>query len=348
MKGLISDSSTCSFIETFDMQHYKIYLTGESYAGYHRPAKLLSQPKVTDDTPRYFISYIGSAFLDAKDTKHFNLKGASLNDPIIGDENSQLDAFAVPYLNYWSNAFGLNSTYTAHINKKHHECGYADFIKKHLVFPAPKKHFPPIFPHGQPQGCDTLTDITLAALELNPCFNTHHIFDTCPFLYSAFGSILGYDPPGSEIYFQRHDVQRAINAPVGTKWYLGTSRIFRDSSGHVGDTDATDPPAFTGALQKVIEGTNNTIIGVGGLDFLIPINSTLLVLQNLTWNGQQGFSMYPSNAFYVPYHPEYNPYAMAGAGDMGTWNSERGLTFYTVHLAGHGKMIPEIREKQFI
>lgn len=43
--------------------------------------------------------------------------------------------------------------------------------------------------------------------------------------------------------------------------------------------------------------------------------------------------------FYVPYHPEYNQGALADAGLVGKYVTQRGLTFYTVQLAGHGKHI---------
>lgn len=55
----------------------------------------------------------------------------------------------------------------------------------------------------------------------------------------------------------------------------------------------------------------------------------------MTWNGVQGLQEYPCTELYVPYHPEYNGGALAGAGYQGVWTSERGLTFYTAHLAGH-------------
>lgn len=55
----------------------------------------------------------------------------------------------------------------------------------------------------------------------------------------------------------------------------------------------------------------------------------------MTWNGAQGLQSYPGTEFYVPYHPEYNGGALSGAGNVGFWGSERGLTFYTVQLAGH-------------
>jgi carboxypeptidase D len=48
-------------------------------------------------------------------------------------------------------------------------------------------------------------------------------------------------------------------------------------------------PATNNLLSHMIEYTGNVIIGSGGLDMLIPTNGTLLVLQNVTWGGVQGF-----------------------------------------------------------
>lgn len=56
------------FIQTFGMQGYKVYITGESYAG-------------------QYIPYLASGMLDRKDTTHFNLKGIQINDPSINEDN---------------------------------------------------------------------------------------------------------------------------------------------------------------------------------------------------------------------------------------------------------------------
>jgi carboxypeptidase D len=86
----------------------------------------------------------------------------------------------------------------------------------------------------------------------------------------------------------------------------------------------------------VIEHTNNTIIGVGRLDFILPPNGTLFALQNVTWNGKQGYQSYPQDKqFYVPFHPEFNGGRLSEAGIVGQWGYERGLTYYEVQLAGH-------------
>jgi carboxypeptidase D len=59
-----------NFISTFDMQHWDVYVTGESYGG-------------------YYVPYIADGMIEANDTEYFNLKGISINDPIIGDETIQ-------------------------------------------------------------------------------------------------------------------------------------------------------------------------------------------------------------------------------------------------------------------
>jgi carboxypeptidase D len=89
-------------------------------------------------------------------------------------------------------------------------------------------------------------------------------------------------------------------------------------------------------LQRVIEYTNNAIIGVGNLDYILPTNGTLLALQNTTWFGKQGFQSYPGDRqFFVPYHKETNQASLAASGIVGRWGYERGLTFYQVDYAGH-------------
>lgn len=58
----------------------------------------------------------------------------------------------------------------------------------------------------------------------------------------------------------------------------------------------------------------------------------------MTWNGYQGLTDFPGKEFYAPYHPMYNIRSLGGAGIVGKWGMERGLTFYQIALAGH--MVP--------
>lgn len=97
-------------------------------------------------------------------------------------------------------------------------------------------------------------------------------------------------------------------------------------------------------LGRVIDSLNNTFIGVGDLDFLLPTNGTLLALQNVTWGGKRGFEARPDRReLFVPYHDdEGNEGAPSAAGEVGRWGVERGLVFYNVWLAGHGELHPPL------
>ncbi len=62
------------------------------------------------------------------------------------------------------------------------------------------------------------------------------------------------------------------------------------------------------------------------------------MIQNMTWNGAQGFTKKPSDPFYVPYHHDYSKSTLAGAGVFGTTHTERGLTWVSIDLSGHSKL----------
>ncbi len=89
-------------------------------------------------------------------------------------------------------------------------------------------------------------------------------------------------------------------------------------------------------LPRVIEKNTRTIVGHGGLDFILLLNGTIMSTQNMTWGGSQGFSTAPDqwHEFYVPYHSELNLGSTAGAGIFGSWWTERKFTIVTVDLSG--------------
>jgi carboxypeptidase D len=127
-------------------------------------------------------------------------------------------------------------------------------------------------------------------------------------------------------------VQAAINAPV-EEWMECTNKdVF------IGGSDSSAPSGLS-VLPSVIERLNKTIIGHGALDYILIVNGTLLMIQNMTWNGAQGFTSKPSDEFFVPYHTQQDPSTLAGAGVFGTARTERGLTFVDVSLSGH--MVPQ-------
>lgn len=135
-------------------------------------------------------------------------------------------------------------------------------------------------------------------------------------------------------YFDNPALQLAIHVPP-TNWEQCRIGAFRDPLTGEAVSDTSPPPANNGVLQRVIEHTQNVLVGTGDLDYLLPTNGTLLALQNTTWAGRRGLQEYPGKQFYVPYHPQGNPESVSGAGVVGTWTTERGLTFFRLGLAGH-------------
>lgn len=78
-------------------------------------------------------------------------------------------------------------------------------------------------------------------------------------------------------------MQKAINAPPTNYAICSGNGIFPH-----GDKSA---PSALGPLPNVIERTNNVIIGHGLLDFLLIANGSLVTINNMTWNGAQGFQV---------------------------------------------------------
>ncbi|KAF4768871.1 hypothetical protein HAV15_008468 [Penicillium sp. str.  len=301
------------FIETFSMEGYKIYLTGESYAG-------------------QYIPYLADGMLKRKDTKSFNLKGIQINDPSINDDSVMIYAPAVAALNHYSSVFALNETFTKEINHRADKCGYTKFLNEALTYPPPK-HFPRA-PDPYEPGCDVWDEIVKAATYINPCFNIYHLTDFCPFLWDEMGfpSLAA----GPNNYFNSSAVQKALNVPP-TNYEVCGGDLFPD-----GDLSL---PSALGPLPSVIEATNNVLIGHGWLDYLLFANGTLATIQNMTWNGAQGFQKPPTAPLYVPYTAALDRLANgetstpwnadSGAGILGTAHTERGLTFSSVYNSGH-------------
>lgn len=72
-----------NFVDTFQMQGYKVYIAGESYAG-------------------QFVPYIGSAMLDRNDTTYYNLEGIMVYDPSIAYDDLQSEITTLPFVEAFS------------------------------------------------------------------------------------------------------------------------------------------------------------------------------------------------------------------------------------------------------
>lgn len=238
-------------------------------------------------------------------------------------------------LNHYQDVFGLNETFMSGANARAEKCGYSKFLSEALTYPPPKK-FPTAPEYDQPD-CNIWGDILRAAFEVNSCFDVYHLTSSCPSPWDAVQD-------GPDNYFNRLDVQKVLNVPP-TKYKAHGGFSWQGNPGQ----NALGPlPSALGPLPSVIERTNNTIIAHGWLDYLLLVNGTLATIQNMTWNGVQGFQERPIEPLFVPYeYRQSNPVSQeasalytvdTGVGVQGTAHTERGLTFTSVYSAGHGKI----------
>lgn len=309
-----------NFVNTFAMQGYTVYIAGESYAG-------------------YYVPYIADAMFKADDKEHYNISSIMIYDPSLTYGVVQEQIPTAAFVDYWAPLLALNDSFVKQLHNMSDACGYDSFLEEALTFP-PKGVLPtPPNVDLSDDSCDTFDALFYAISEVNPCFDLYDISTTCPLLYDVLGfpGSFDYTPAGANVYFNRTDVQKAINAPV-QEW-------LECSDGNVFAGDGTDnsAPSTLSVLPGVIEKADRVIIGHGMLDMVLIYNGTLVAIQNMTFNGAQGFSVPPAewDAFYVPYHNSYDNQlgTIAAAGNMGHFHTERGLTMVTVQLSGH--MIPQ-------
>lgn len=220
------------------------------------------------------------------------------------------------------------------IGQRADECGYTQLLNDGLVYPPAGK----LPPASGGKGCNIWVKGFYAITDINPCFNGFHLTSFCPFESDVMNPRRPMS--GNNQYFSRKDVQAAIHAP-GMPFAICNTGIFP------GGVDPSPPSGFE-LLPKLIEKTNNAIISHGMLDYQLLANATLLSIQNMTWNGAQGFQSPPVEQLYVPPHlqpivpanfqPEFRQ--TAGTGYLGTAHTERGLTYSAIYLSGHGELIP--------
>ncbi|KAG2053778.1 alpha/beta-hydrolase [Suillus hirtellus] len=293
------------FLEVFsDLKGKKLYLTGESCAGIYVPCEsevvfFECDSKTNEDIANYI--YENPTQLD------LSLQGIWISDPSISWDVVQEEIPAVDFINKYTGLFSFNQTYMDYLNEKAATCNYTGYMDKYVTYP-------PTGPLPLPgdsvefaQGCDVWDDIFNNALIINPAFNIFRIWDT----YSILWDVLGFPT----------DVKQAIHAPVNTKCVECSNNVFPNN-------DSSLPPAFT-VLPNVIKKNQRTVIVHGLADFVLIADGTRIAIQNMTWNGLQGFQTPIANDSFI----------VDGVGAYGTMHSERGLTYYEVALSGH--MIPQ-------
>ncbi|WVO19663.1 uncharacterized protein IAS62_000953 [Cryptococcus decagattii] len=286
-----------NFQDVFDISNYRIFVSGESYAG------------------RY-VPYIGAAMLDEQDTTYYNLSGALIYDPVIGEfDVVQRQMTTYPLVEANANLFNFNATVMAELKQYHESCGFRDYIDKYLQFPPLGKQPPILYNKSDNTSltCDLFNGAMFLEIQVNPCFNVYEINSMCPLLWDVLGMPTGFSYAPGPVYFNRSDVKAAIHAPQDVDWIKCSP----------------DPVV---------------LVSNGDYDMAIITNGTLLAIQNMTWNGQLGFQAAPSEEVYIDiidtqwsatYEANGLPSFPGPQTTMGIQHYERGLMWVETFQAGH-------------
>ncbi|KAM5537769.1 hypothetical protein V8D89_008537 [Ganoderma adspersum] len=298
------------FLDIFsELKGSNFWVTGESYAG-------------------YFVPYIAN-YLYENPNPDLNLKGIWMADPSLSWGLIQEAIPALRFVQANRNVFPLNSTFMAQLQNISDSCGYTDYFDKYVMYP-------PTGPLPLPAGavidqatlnvnvrpeCRIRELIQNAAQVINPSFDAYRVTDTWPTVWSVLG-----EPRSTQkfIYFNRTDVQTAINAPQ-MHWKTCNHAVYADpKTGALSENDPSVPSALS-VLPNVIEKSERVAIVHGLADFMLLPEGTRILIQNMTWNGLQGFQ--------TPIEEE--SFLVDDMGVFGHMHTERGLTYVEMFYSGH-------------
>ncbi|GMG16960.1 unnamed protein product [Aspergillus oryzae] len=309
-----------NFQELFGIKNFKIYVTGESYAG------------------RY-VPYISAAMLDRNDTEHYDLKGEDLL--------SRAQELSFEFRLMIKNRCPcIRPLFMSELEKLHDSCGYKDYLDEYLVFPPAGVQPQKSFNYTSDADCDVFDLISNEALVANSCFDIYEINLMCPLAWDvlAMPTAFNYQPAGATVYFDRPDVKRAMHAPLNVTW-SGCSSENVYVGGDAGPEQEGDLSAnpIEHVLPQVIEGTNRVLVSNGDYDMIILTNGTLLAIQNMTWNGQLGFQSAPATPITIDLpdlawgevFEENGQEMLKSQGVMGVQHYERGLMWAETYQSGH-------------
>jgi carboxypeptidase D len=127
------------------------------------------------DSAGRYVPYFSAAMLDQNDTEYYDLRGALVYDPCIGQfDYVQQEVPAVPYVLENNNFFNFNQSFIDQLVDLHQSCGYADYIEKYLTFPPSGVQPPVFFNYTSESNCDVFDLIDFAAFDPNPCFGNDY------------------------------------------------------------------------------------------------------------------------------------------------------------------------------
>ncbi|OSD05763.1 alpha/beta-hydrolase [Trametes coccinea BRFM310] len=298
------------FLEVFsELKGSNFWVSGESYAG-------------------FYVPYIANYLYEHPGIVDLQLHGIWIADPSLTWGLVQQEIPALRFAQANKNVFPFNSSFWAQLQNISDSCGYTDYLDS-VTYP-PKGQLP--LPVGatfnettravgvKPE-CRIHSPIQRAVGVINPVFDVYRVTDTFPNLWS----VLGFPRSTQKfIYFNRTDVQDAIHAPHIT-WEACSDRSVYINPTTGGPGNDQSVASTLSVLPNVIEKSKRVAIVHGLADFILVAEGTRIAIQNMTWNGKQGFQS--------PIEPE--TFLVENMGTFGNMHIERGLAFVEFYYSGH-------------
>ena len=180
----------------FGIKNFRIFITGESYTG-------------------RCVPYIAESMLNEDDPVYYNVSGALLYDPCIGDwDFLQQKVPIVPFVQTNNNLLNFNATFLALMEERHQACGYAQLLDAYLTYPptGPQPAVSLNSTSAVNHSCGLWGALDHAAFAINPCYDVYDISSQCPLLWDVLAHRTQFDyiPDGATVYPNRSDVETAM------------------------------------------------------------------------------------------------------------------------------------------
>ncbi|KAJ5907767.1 Peptidase S10 serine carboxypeptidase [Penicillium taxi] len=342
------------------LQSKKIHLMGESYAG-------------------IYVPYFAQALLDGSYPLSLNIQSMSLGDGSWGNAAAMSSVAMGTYMRSQAELLEVPNDILSAFSVADRTCGFKTVLQEASIYPPMGK----IHIEGNPESLnyrrlkcrDVNAEILEGSCDINP--NTTAEVETSIFNSSCYGSCAtfstaldymstiseqGTGPACYDVYDISHDCSTISPLPLLASYF---SRKDVQSALHVsnsGDYSACNsdilatilaaaspvPPEYLILPSLVTDHNVSLHLYNGELDMLINYIGTELSIQNMTWNGAQGFSKKPSQLFYaddaLPSLTKQTSSKSSTGKPAGTWAAERGVSYHLFNGAGHSVFATKQKE----
>ncbi|KAE8353897.1 Alpha/Beta hydrolase protein [Aspergillus coremiiformis] len=359
------------FILFPNLRSKRVHMIGESWAG-------------------IYIPYFASAIVEGQDLFPIDLRSISIGDGTIGNPAAMSTVTIGKFMRSQKDTLQIPNEIRSVFTEVEAICGFDEILKAANQYPPNGKIHIPGHPENRnykrhdptnttcnihPTTPDMVKTSILNSTCYGPCATFATAFDymstvsasgagkQCHDIYDTHNDCNTIDPLDLlAAYFSRADVQVALNLLPAAEESLNSHNsapptTFSPCNSTILDKLLTSTPPVAPAysiLPHLVTSHNISLhIYSGEHDMLVNHFGTELCLQNMTWNGAQGFSQKPSRLFFadnaVPSHFLLHSCEKENSTETcdsaaGLWASERGVTYHLFWGAGHSVFGKKPRE----